>query len=123
MIEAPAQEIQEGHARLANSDDRLLWTGCQPCHQGCGQYPTKELAEPSELRDWQIAHGDVRKNREIAAETLAFMEAYGVRSTVMADRLRGCPHQEGIDYEGKYCPAPACAFWHVQARSTHKLVQ
>jgi hypothetical protein len=82
-----------------------------------------EHAEPSELRDWQIVHGDVRNNPDIAAEKIAFMEANGVKSTVMADALMGCPHQEGIDYEGQWCQDPACAFWHGRDRFTHKLVQ
>jgi hypothetical protein len=32
-----------------------------------------ENAEPGEMRDWQIDHGDVRKMPEIAAEMIAFM--------------------------------------------------
>ena len=82
-----------------------------------------EDAEPSEMRDWQIVHGDVRKKPEIAAEMIAFMEGHGARSTVVADGLLGCPHQEGIDYEGEYCPDPACAFWHGRDRFTGKLVK
>jgi hypothetical protein len=77
----------------------------------------------SEMRDWQIVHGDVRKKPEIAAKMLAFMEIHGVKSVVMSDGLMGCPHQEGIDYEGKWCPDPACAFWHGRDRFTGKLVQ
>jgi len=37
--------------------------------------------------------------------------------------LMGCPHQEGIDYEGGYCPNPACSFWHERDRFTGKLVK
>ena len=82
-----------------------------------------ENAEPSEMRDWQIVHGDVRNTPEIAAEMSAFIEVHGVISTVMTDGLLGCPHQEGIDYEGEYCPDPACAFWHGRDRFTGKLVK
>lgn len=82
-----------------------------------------EHAEPSEMHDWQIEHGDVRKNPQIAVEMLAFMEAHGVKSTVMTDGLLGCPHQEGIEYEGQWCPDPACRFWHGRDRFTHKLMQ
>jgi hypothetical protein len=32
-----------------------------------------EDAEPGEMRDWQIVHGDVRKKPDIAAEMLAFL--------------------------------------------------
>jgi hypothetical protein len=84
--------------------------------------PTEGL-EPSEMHDWQIVHGILRKNPEIAAEMLGFMESHGARSVVTtADGLMGCPHQEGIDYEGEYCPDPACAFWHGRDRFTHKFV-
>jgi hypothetical protein len=82
-----------------------------------------EHLEPSEMHDWQIVHGDMRKNPEIGAEMLGFMESHGAKSVVMADGLMGCPHQEGIDYVGQYCPNPACAFWHGRDRFTHKLVQ
>jgi hypothetical protein len=44
-----------------------------------------EHAEPSEMRDWQIVHGDVRKKPEIAAEMSEFMESRGVTSVVMTD--------------------------------------
>ena len=27
----------------------------------------------------------------------------------MTDRIIGCPHEEGIDYEGSVCPR--CEFW------------
>lgn len=37
-------------------------------------------------------------------------EAHGVKSIVMADRIIGCPHEEGIDYpDGQVCPQ--CPFW------------
>jgi hypothetical protein len=65
----------------------------------------------------------VRNKPVIAAEMLAFIETHGAKSVVMSDGLMGCPHQEGIDYEGQYCPDPACAFWHGRDRFTHKLVQ
>jgi hypothetical protein len=79
--------------------------------------------DPTEMRDWQIVHGDVRNKPEIATEMLAFMEGHGARSTVMSSGLMGCPHQEGIDYEGEYFPDPACRFWHGRDRFTHKLVK
>jgi len=81
-----------------------------------------ESAEP-ELRDWQLVHGDVRNDEAIAAEMLWHMEQRGVKSVAMTDGLMGCPHQEGIDYEGEYCPDPACAFWHGRDRFTGKLVK
>ena len=82
-----------------------------------------ENAEPDKMRDWQIHHGDVRRKPEIAVEMLAFLEGHGVKSVVMCDGLLGCPHQEGIDYEGQWCPDPACVFWNGRDRFTGKLVQ
>jgi hypothetical protein len=38
----------------------------------------------------------------------------------MPDRIIGCPHEEGIDYEGEYCPRRA--FWIGRDRWTGKLV-
>ena len=81
-----------------------------------------ESAEP-ELRDWQLVHGDVRNNEAITVEMLWHIEQHGVKSVAITDGLLGCPHQEGIDYEGEYCPDPACAFWRGRDRFTHKLVQ
>ena len=73
--------------------------------------------------DWQLIHGDVGNKPEIAAEMLAFMELHRAKSVVMSDGLMGCPHQEGIDYEGEYCPDPACKFWYGRDRFTGKLVK
>ena len=75
------------------------------------------------MRDRQIVHGDVRKKPKIGAELLLFMDAHGVKSVVMSDGLMGCPHQDGIDHEGEYCPDPVCAFWHGRDRFTGKLVK
>ena len=35
---------------------------------------------------------------------LAFVAATGARSVVMTDTIIGCPHEEGIDYQGPTCP-------------------
>jgi hypothetical protein len=40
---------------------------------------------------------------------LAFIADTGAKSVVMTDRIIGCPHEEGIDYEGSTCPH--CPFW------------
>jgi hypothetical protein len=44
-----------------------------------------------------------------AEEMLEFMARHGVLSVAMTDRIIGCPHQEGIDYHGQWCPV--CEFW------------
>jgi hypothetical protein len=71
----------------------------------------------------KIEHGDVRNDETILAEILWHMESHGVLSVAITDGLLGCPHQEGVDYEGEYCPDPACAFWHGRDRFTGKLVK
>ena len=82
-----------------------------------------EDEEPHEMRDWKVETGDVRNDMPIAAAILEFMEKHGVLSVAMSDGLMGCPHQEGIDYEGEWCPDPACAYWYKRDRFTGKMVQ
>jgi hypothetical protein len=81
--------------------------------QGRGIVPS-ENAEVKELRDWKVDHGDIRADPAIAREILEFMENHGVLSVAMTDTIIGCPHQEGIDYEGEWCPV--CEFWHGRDR-------
>ena len=68
------------------------------------------------MRDWKVDHGDVRADSGIAQEILEFIEKHGALSVVMTDGIIGCPHQEGIDYEGEWCPV--CEFWHGRDRFT-----
>jgi hypothetical protein len=69
-----------------------------------------EGAVPSTLQRWFTEEGDVRTDRAVASEILQFLRDHGARSVVMADRIIGCPHEEGIDYpEGQVCPQ--CPFW------------
>ena len=70
------------------------------------------------MRDWSTATGDVRNNAAIATEMLGFIEKHGALSIIMTDRIIGCPHQTGIDYEGDWCPDPACAYWYKRDRFT-----
>jgi hypothetical protein len=77
-------------------------------------------AEPSEMRKWYAEDGDVRDTLEIMEETVGFLEHHGVRSVVIPDRIIGCPHEEGIDYEGQTCPQ--CPFWANRDRWTGQLI-
>jgi hypothetical protein len=79
-----------------------------------------ENAAVEGLRDWKVDRGDIRSDPGIAREILEFIEQHQVRSVVMTDRVIGCPHQEGIDYEGEWCPA--CEFWHGRDRFTGQRV-
>jgi len=79
-----------------------------------------ENAEPVEMRDWKVDRGDIRNDAGIAREILEFMEKHGVLSVAMTGGIIGCPHQEGIDYEGEWCPV--CDFWHGRDRFTGQMV-
>jgi hypothetical protein len=79
-----------------------------------------EHAEVSEMRDWKVDRGDIRADPGIAREILEFIEKHGVLTVVMTDGIIGCPHQEGIDYEGEWCPV--CDFWHGRDRFTGQMV-
>jgi hypothetical protein len=79
-----------------------------------------EHAKP-ELRTWILEHGDVRSDPTIAGEILEHLEGNRVLSVAMSDGIIGCPHQEGIDYEGKWCPV--CDFWRGRDRFTGQLIQ
>ncbi len=74
-----------------------------------------------EMRRWFVETGDARTDPVILAEALAHFEANGVKSVAMVDRIIGCPHEEGVDYEGEYCPV--CTFWIGRDRFTGKLEQ
>jgi hypothetical protein len=75
-----------------------------------------EDAEVEELRDWKVDDGDIRADPGIAQEILEFIEERRVLSVAMTDGIIGCPHQEGIDYEGEWCPL--CKFWYGRDRFT-----
>lgn len=54
--------------------------------------------------------GDIRHDISIGKEVAAFLKRHGTKTVIMADRIIGCPHEEGIDYpDGETCPD--CAFW------------
>lgn len=75
-----------------------------------------EHADVSDLQRWFSDNTDIRNDATVAQDALAFIEAAGAKSVVMTDRIIGCPHEEGIDYEGQSCPA--CPFWAGRDRWT-----
>lgn len=80
-----------------------------------------EGAEP-EMRKWLSESADVRRDPEIGQELLLFIDAHGPKSVVLAERIMGCPHEEGIDYpEGEYCPR--CPFWRNRDRFSGHVIQ
>jgi len=80
-----------------------------------------ENADVEEMRDWKVDRGDVRTDPGIAREILEFIQEQGALTVVMTGGIIGCPHQEGIDYQGEWCPV--CAFWHGRDRFTGQMVQ
>jgi hypothetical protein len=79
-----------------------------------------EHADVSDLRRWFSKTTDIRNDATVAQDVLAFIEVAGARSVVMTDGVIGCPHEEGIDYDGQTCPA--CPFWAGRDRWTGKRV-
>jgi hypothetical protein len=76
-----------------------------------------EDEEAAALERWQSDTEDVRA--AIGEQVLAFFEQHGVRSVVMTDGIIGCPHEEGVDYDGTTCPR--CPFWAGRDRFTHEI--
>ena len=76
-----------------------------------------EGAEVDPLERWYSPDQDARKNPQVLKTVLQFLEAQGVKSVAMPDRLLGCPHEEGTDYpEGE--PCPRCPYWRERDRFT-----
>ena len=76
----------------------------------------KEDDPPADLRRYLVDEGDVRQDAAILEEVVLFFEEHGVRTVAMADRIIGCPHEEGVDYAGPTCPL--CPFWAKRDRWT-----
>jgi hypothetical protein len=68
-----------------------------------------EGGEATFIRRWFDDEGDLRKNGAVFEEVSSFFKSHGAHSVAMFDRIIGCPHEEGIDFEGEICPA--CSFW------------
>lgn len=81
---------------------------------------TYEDAEAEPLERW-FSDRDVRRDPEIGEEIRAFIEKHKAKTVAMADRIIGCPHEEGIDYPaGEVCPV--CPFWAHRDRFTGELL-
>ena len=74
-----------------------------------------EGSKTTELERWRSDSSDVRRDPEIGNEILEFIGRHGAATIVMADRIIGCPHEEGIDYpDGTVCPM--CPYWETRDR-------
>ena len=83
----------------------------------------RENSDPDFLKRWlSTGNIDVRQDLDIGEQILAFLKPHAPRSTVMADGIIGCPHEEGVDYpEGRSCPQ--CPYWAGRDRFTHERIQ
>jgi hypothetical protein len=80
-----------------------------------------ENAEPSILKRWFNEDRDIRKERITSEEIIEFIKENKAKSIVMADRIMGCPHEEGVDYPvGSKCPK--CPFWAIRDRFTGEII-
>lgn len=74
-----------------------------------------EDQEPIAMERWVSAGGDLRRDHEVNEKILLFIRSQRAKSVVLADRIIGCPHEEGIDYpEGEKCRQ--CPFWAYRDR-------
>ena len=81
-----------------------------------------ENSEPSLLERWYSETTDIRFKPEINEEITHFIKQNNTKSVVIADRIMGCPHEEGKDYpEGSVCPK--CPFWANRDRFTGEIIQ
>lgn len=79
-----------------------------------------EEQEPIALERWYCTPQDVRLDHTAMEDVLAFIRSHGAKTVVLADRIIGCPHEEGKDYrEGEQCPS--CPFWAGRNRWTGEL--
>jgi len=98
-------------------ENRFLKRLSKKARKGLRGWPMATIAfyGPNLSQATKVAVGIV-PSREI----LEFIEQHQVRSVAMTDGIIGCPHQEGIDYEGEWCPV--CEFWHGRDRFTGQRV-
>ena len=110
VYQAPQQEGQEGHARMARRDDRLYGPNSSRATKVAVGIVPFQNAEVELLRDWKVDRGDVRGNPEIAREILEFVEENQALSVVLpppgGHRLRrrmvlGSPVYRGDKSQGE----------------------
>ena len=70
-----------------------------------------------EMKRWHSIE-DVRLSAEITEQVVAFLQEHEVHRVGMVYRIVGCPHEQGVDYEGNFCPNPECTFWYGKDRWT-----
>ncbi len=76
----------------------------------------REHGEAEQMKKW-YSDSDVAKESGVFEEVLEFIKTNDAKSVVMADRIIGCPHEEGIDYP-EHGSCPLCPFWKGRNRWT-----
>lgn len=77
---------------------------------------------PAHLERWLSEGRDLRNDQDVNEAILRFIRAHQVKSVVAADRIIGCPHEEGVDYpDGTQCPQ--CPFWAKRDRWSGEMIQ
>ncbi|MGW8251091.1 MAG: hypothetical protein ACWGO1_10650 [Anaerolineales bacterium] len=78
---------------------------------------SEEDSHPVAVEEWHTTGTDIRSDRLVRQQIMQFLQEHNVQRVVMADRIIGCPHVEGVDYpKGKDCPY--CPFWANRDRWT-----
>jgi hypothetical protein len=80
----------------------------------------REGGHADEMRTWVSADDDVRRDPVVCEEVLKFLDQHDIKSVAVSGSIIGCPHEEGIDYTGEWCPL--CTFWRGRDRFTGKLL-
>lgn len=80
-----------------------------------------EEREPTVLERWFSESGDVRDDPAINEQIVRLILSHDVKTVTTAERILGCPHEEGIDYpEASTCPL--CPFWAHRDRWSGKML-
>jgi len=82
----------------------------------------QEGGDVAALERWFNNSSDIRMDATVNQAIVDFLKLHGAVSVAVADRILGCPHEEGVDYpDGEKCPR--CAFWASRDRFTGNVIQ
>src|SRR6516165_10604779 len=103
-------------------EDRFLKRLHKKARKGMRGWPVATIAfyGPNLSQATKVAVGIVPSENADVADMRDWTVDHGALSVVMTGGIIGCPHQEGIDYEGEWCPV--CDFWHGRDRFTGQML-